>query len=103
MAADRSRRYHLMVGLGIVLHRARRCIAAILRWRGTLFEKRWLLWVFVFAVVGPYVANQARLGRGRGRPPAVDRLRACCKTERRRVASRSCAAGRSSARSSCSA
>ena len=33
--------------------------ALILRWRGTLFEKRWLLWMFVFAVVGPVVANQA--------------------------------------------
>jgi cytochrome d ubiquinol oxidase subunit I len=29
-----------------------------LRWRGTLFEKRWLLWVFVWAVPLPYVANQ---------------------------------------------
>jgi len=29
-----------------------------LRWRGTLFEKRWLLWVFVVVVPLPYVANQ---------------------------------------------
>ena len=29
------------------------------RWRGTLFEKRWLLWIFVVAVVGPYLANEA--------------------------------------------
>ena len=27
--------------------------------RGTLFEKRWLMWVFVFAVVAPFIANQA--------------------------------------------
>jgi cytochrome d ubiquinol oxidase subunit I len=50
--------YHLMVSLGllfIVLSVA----GLILRWRGTLFEKRWLLWVFVFAVIGPMVANQA--------------------------------------------
>jgi cytochrome d ubiquinol oxidase subunit I len=50
--------YHLMVGLGllfIVLSIA----GLILQWRGTLFEKRWLLWVFVFAVIGPVVANQA--------------------------------------------
>jgi cytochrome d ubiquinol oxidase subunit I len=49
--------FHLMVGLGmffIVLT----LFASFLRWRGTLFEKRWLLWVFVFAVPLPYVANQ---------------------------------------------
>lgn len=28
-------------------------------WRGTLFHQRWLLWVFVFAVLGALVANQA--------------------------------------------
>ena len=32
--------------------------AAVLRWRGTLFEQRWLLWVFVFAVIGPVLANE---------------------------------------------
>jgi cytochrome d ubiquinol oxidase subunit I len=50
--------YHAMVGLGgvfIVLT----VYALILRWRRTLFAKRWLLWVFVFAVIGPMVANQA--------------------------------------------
>jgi cytochrome d ubiquinol oxidase subunit I len=50
--------YHAMVGLGgvfIVLT----VYALILRWRKTLFGKRWLLWVFVFAVIGPMVANQA--------------------------------------------
>ena len=26
--------------------------------RGTLFEQRWLLWIFVFGVLGPYAANQ---------------------------------------------
>jgi cytochrome d ubiquinol oxidase subunit I len=30
-----------------------------LRWRGTLFEKRWMMWLFVVGVVGPFVANQA--------------------------------------------
>ncbi|HQH29224.1 MAG TPA: cytochrome ubiquinol oxidase subunit I, partial [Oligoflexia bacterium] len=33
--------------------------AMFLHWRGVLFEKRWLLWVFVFAVCAPYLANQA--------------------------------------------
>ena len=49
--------FHIMVWLGglfIVLT----LLASLLRWRGTLFQKRWLLWVFVFAVPLPYVANQ---------------------------------------------
>ncbi len=37
-------------------------------WRGTLFRKRWLLWIFVFGVLGPVLANElgwfsAELGR----------------------------------------
>jgi cytochrome d ubiquinol oxidase subunit I len=32
--------------------------ASYLRWRGTLFTKRWLLWFFVFAVVLAIVANE---------------------------------------------
>jgi cytochrome d ubiquinol oxidase subunit I len=32
--------------------------ASWLRIRGGLFEKRWLLWVFVVAVIGPFVANE---------------------------------------------
>src|SRR5262249_19551230 len=32
--------------------------ASWLRFRGTLFSKRWLLWVFVFAVVGGFAANE---------------------------------------------
>lgn len=50
--------FHLMVGLGtffIVLTLG----SLLLLWRGTLFQQRWLLWIFVFAVVGPYLANQA--------------------------------------------
>ena len=27
-------------------------------WRGTLFEKKWMLWMFVFSVLGPQIANQ---------------------------------------------
>jgi cytochrome bd ubiquinol oxidase subunit I len=50
-------RYHLMVGLGFFFI-GLTTLAAFWRWRGTLFEKRWLLWVFVFAVIGPYVANE---------------------------------------------
>jgi len=50
--------YHLMVALG-VLFIVLTVYAGILHWRGTLFTKRWLLWVFVFAVAGPMLANQA--------------------------------------------
>ena len=49
--------YRVMVGLGmffIVLTVG----ASILRWRGTLFRRRWLMWVFVFVVVLPVAANQ---------------------------------------------
>ena len=49
--------YHAMVGLGMFFILL--CVVALfyLR-RGRLFETRWLLWVFVFAVVGAYAANQ---------------------------------------------
>jgi cytochrome bd ubiquinol oxidase subunit I len=33
--------------------------ASFLSWRGTLFQKRWLLRLFVIAVAGPVIANQA--------------------------------------------
>lgn len=50
--------YHLMIGIGgffIVLTLA----ASLLRWRGTLYGKRWLMWVFVLAVIPAFVANEA--------------------------------------------
>jgi cytochrome d ubiquinol oxidase subunit I len=50
--------YHLMIGLGSAFI-GLTLLALFFHWRGTLFEKRWLLWVFVFAVAGPYLANQA--------------------------------------------
>jgi cytochrome d ubiquinol oxidase subunit I len=50
--------FHLMVGLG-TLFVGLTLLASYFRWRGTLFEKRWLLWIFVVAVGGTYVANQA--------------------------------------------
>ncbi len=49
--------YHVMVGLGM-LFIGLTLLGLFFLWRGTLFEKRWLLWVFVFAVAGPYVANE---------------------------------------------
>jgi cytochrome d ubiquinol oxidase subunit I len=50
--------FHLMVGLGF-LFILLTAVGCWFRWRGTLFEKRWLLAVFVAAVPLPYIANQA--------------------------------------------
>ncbi len=49
--------YHIMVGLGFFFIGVT-VLAVFLAWRGTLFRTRWLLWIFVFSVVGAYVANQ---------------------------------------------
>ena len=49
--------FHLMVllgGLFVVLT----LVGLWFLWRGTLFEKRWLLWTFVLAVPLPFAANQ---------------------------------------------
>ncbi len=59
--------YHLMVALGMALI----LIAwggLLLWWRGNLFKSRWILWIFVFSVLGPQIANQlgwasAEIGR----------------------------------------
>jgi cytochrome d ubiquinol oxidase subunit I len=59
--------YHVMISIGmffIVLT----LYACFLRWRGTLFEKRWLMQVFVGAVALAVIANQlgwasAEIGR----------------------------------------
>ena len=50
--------YHIMIGLG-TLFIALTLLSCFFLWRGTLFEKKWLLWAHVYAVVGPYIANQA--------------------------------------------
>jgi cytochrome d ubiquinol oxidase subunit I len=49
--------YHLMLGLGMFFIGVT-LLACFLWWRGVLFEQRWLLWVFVFAVVGALAANE---------------------------------------------
>ena len=49
--------YHVMVGLGFGFI-GLTLLASFLRWRGTLWNARPLLWVFVFAVVGAVAANQ---------------------------------------------
>jgi cytochrome d ubiquinol oxidase subunit I len=63
--------FHIMVALaglfvGLTL------LGLFLRWRGTLFQQRWLMWVFVFAVVAPYIANEAGwVAAETGRQPFV--------------------------------
>ena len=49
--------YHLMVALGMAFI-GLTLLASLLRWRGTLYQTRWLLWLFVPAVVLPIVANE---------------------------------------------
>ena len=49
--------FHLMVGLGLAFI-ALTLYAWILLRRGRLFQKKWLLWIFVFAVIGPFIANE---------------------------------------------
>jgi cytochrome d ubiquinol oxidase subunit I len=50
--------FHLMVTIGFAMI----LIAALgflYFWRGSLFEKRWMLWLLVLSVLGPQLANQA--------------------------------------------
>ncbi len=59
--------YHLMVAIGMTLI-ALTLIACFYWWKGKLFQQRWLLWAFVWAVVLPQMANQfgwytAEMGR----------------------------------------
>ena len=49
--------YHAMIGIGMGLI-GLSLLGVFLWWRGSLFETRWLLRVFVVAVLGPQMANQ---------------------------------------------
>ncbi|HET55069.1 MAG TPA: cytochrome ubiquinol oxidase subunit I [Ignavibacteria bacterium] len=49
--------YHLMVAIGFFLI-AISILSIIYLKRNKLFETRWLLWVLVFSVLGPQIANQ---------------------------------------------
>jgi cytochrome bd ubiquinol oxidase subunit I len=49
--------YHLMVAIGFAII-AVSLLGAFFWWRGTLFRKKWLLWIFVFSVLLPQIANQ---------------------------------------------
>ena len=50
--------YHLMVAIGFAMI-AVGALGFLYFRHGSLFEKRWLLWILVFSVLGPQVANQA--------------------------------------------
>lgn len=50
--------YHLMLVAGVAML-GLSLLAQFVRWRGQLFETRWLLWTFVAAVLLPYLGNQA--------------------------------------------
>jgi cytochrome d ubiquinol oxidase subunit I len=49
--------YHIMIGLGMAFI-GLTLTATFLLWRGRLWDARWLLWIFVFAVGGAMAANQ---------------------------------------------
>jgi len=50
--------YHIMVGLGTMFI-AIAGAALFLLWRGTLFERRGMLWILMLAAPFPYIANEA--------------------------------------------
>lgn len=59
--------YHFMVAFGMAMI-GLSLLGLYFWWKGTLFEQRWLLWIFVFAVLMPNLANQfgwfaAEMGR----------------------------------------
>ena len=63
--------YRLMVGIGTYLI-ALTLLSAFFRWRGTLFEKQWMLGLFVVTILPALVANHAGwVGAEVGRQPWV--------------------------------
>ncbi|MET0244426.1 MAG: cytochrome ubiquinol oxidase subunit I [Flavitalea sp.] len=59
--------YHMMIAIGMTLI-ALTLYASWLAWKKQLFNKRWMMWVFVWAVLLPQIANQcgwfaAEMGR----------------------------------------
>jgi cytochrome d ubiquinol oxidase subunit I len=63
--------FHVMVAIGMLL-----ILLAwgggLLAWRGALFRHRWMLWVLVFAVLLPQIANQLGWGAAEvGRQPWI--------------------------------
>jgi cytochrome d ubiquinol oxidase subunit I len=50
--------YHVMAGLAVFFV-CTSLLGLFFLWRGNLFEQRWLMWLFVFGVLGGYAANEA--------------------------------------------
>ena len=50
--------YHVMVGLGTIFI-AVMVMAALLLWRGKLYDSRWIQWMLMVCVPLPYIANTA--------------------------------------------
>jgi cytochrome d ubiquinol oxidase subunit I len=50
--------YHLMIGTGVLLT-GLTVLATFWLWRGTLFKRRWILWLFVVSIVPAIVGNEA--------------------------------------------
>lgn len=50
--------YHVMVGLGTIFI-AVMVLAAVLLWRGKLYDSPWMLWILMICVPLPYIANTA--------------------------------------------
>ncbi len=63
--------YHLMVAIGMALI-ALAWGGGLLAWRGMLFRHRWMLWILVFSVLLPQLANQLGWGAAEvGRQPWI--------------------------------
>ena len=50
--------YHLMILVGMAMI-ALSLLGSWFWWKKTLFEKRWLMWIFAFSVLLPQIGNQA--------------------------------------------
>lgn len=50
--------YHIMIAIGMTLI-GLTLLSCFFWWKGTLFEKKWLMWIFVPSVLLPQIANQA--------------------------------------------
>jgi cytochrome bd ubiquinol oxidase subunit I len=50
--------FHLMVAIGFTLLLLA-AAGSFMCWRGRLFQHRWMLWILIFSVLGPQIANQA--------------------------------------------
>jgi len=50
--------FHLMVAVGFAMI-LMASLGFLYFWRGSLFDKRWMLWLLLLSVLGPQIANQA--------------------------------------------